>query len=67
MNVQKLSDEGAVQTINEICDGLKKWIESNPECAKAYLAELIDGFLDPMAQDDGFGTEGWEHAFGISD
>lgn len=47
MNVQKLSDEGAVQTINEICDGLKKWIADNPECAKAYLAELIDELPGP--------------------
>lgn len=66
MDVSKLSDSGAVKTFEEICDGLKLFIQSNPENASHYLEELIDNFLDPIAEDDGFGTEGWEHAFGIN-
>lgn len=67
MNIDTMSNEGAIQTLNEICDGMKRYFVDNPESIKYYLGQLIENFLDPLAQDDGFGTEGWEHAFGIED
>lgn len=65
MNFEKMSDVGAVETINEICDGLKKFVGNNPHAAKELLLVLTQETLYPLASDDFFGTEGWEHAFGI--
>lgn len=65
MKISKLSTDGAVETINEICDGIKKFIKNNPDAAKDLLQLLKDEVLDPLSSDDFFGTEGWEHAFGI--
>lgn len=65
MNVDKMSDEGAKKTVEEICDGLKQFVENNPKSAKELLASMIDGFLDMLAQDDFFGTEGWEIGLGV--
>lgn len=60
MNIAKMSNEGAVKTVNEICDGLKAFIANNPESAKELLVQLIQETLEPLASDDFFGTEGWE-------
>ncbi len=67
MNIEKMSQDGAVQTINEICDGIKKFVQNNPDTAKMVLTGLTEEFLDPASEDDFFGTEGWAHAFGIED
>lgn len=67
MNIEKMSETGAVQTIQEICDGLKKHVATNPESARELLLLLVQECLDPLAEDDFFGTEGWQHAFGIDD
>ncbi len=64
MNINKLSDAAKVTTINEICDGLKEWIKSNPSDADTVLVSLVE-MLQPLQEDDFFGTEGWGHAFGI--
>jgi len=66
MNVNKMSDKGAVETIEQICDGLKGFAKNNPENAKPLLAAMVDGFLDDLAQDDFFGTEGWEVGLGAA-
>jgi hypothetical protein len=66
MNIEKMSDAGAKKTVEEICDGLKQFVENNPEQAKDLLAHMIDDFLDPLAQDDYFGTEGWEVGLGAA-
>lgn len=63
--IEKMSDAGAVETVNEICAGLKKFVANNPESAKELLVQLIDETLNPLSEDDFFGTEGWEHYFGI--
>lgn len=60
MNVEKMSEEGAKNTVEQICDGLKEFLTNNPEQAKPLLAAMVDGFLDDLAEDDFFGTEGWE-------
>jgi hypothetical protein len=62
-----MSDEGAVATINDICDGIKRYLENNDESAKPLLEALIADVLDPLSADDFFGTEGWEHCFGLED
>lgn len=66
MNIEKMSEEGAVKTIGEICDGLKRFVSDNPESAKELLLALVDEALEVLAQCDFFGTEGWEHALGVS-
>lgn len=66
MNVEKMSQKGAVTTINEIADGLKQFISNNPDAAKDVLRQLVP-LLDELSGDDFFGTEGWEHAFGLED
>lgn len=65
MNIQKMSEEGAVQTVNEVCDGLKEFFIHNPEQAKEFLVQLMQETLDPLSDDDFFGTEGWEHGLGV--
>ena len=67
MNVSRLSDKGAAEVMALICDGLKRMTGENPESAKYLLEAMIDGFLEPVSSEDGFGTEGWEHAFGLDD
>lgn len=62
-----MSEDGAVETVNDICDGMKEFIANNPESAKTLLSELFSNVLDPLSCDDFFGTEGWEHAFNIED
>ena len=111
MNVSRMSDKGAVATLNEICDGMCRFVKDNPDAesllattlreeiindveeedgsittfdtvfdickelratvdrkpslAKDLLEYLIQGVLDPLAEDDFWGTEGWEHCFDI--
>ena len=64
MKMSKLSDAAALTTVNEIADGLKNFVKKNPDSAKA-ICEALGPALDELAEDDFFGTEGWEHAFGI--
>lgn len=65
MNIQKMNEAGAVKTVDEICDGLKQFVKKNPEAAKELLVQMIQETLEPLSSDDFFGTEGWEHTFGI--
>jgi len=67
MNIEKMSEKGAVKTVNEICDGMKKFVANNPHVAKELLVQLIQETLDPLASDDFFGTEGWEHGLGVDE
>ena len=65
--IRRLSEEGAVETVNEICDGMKNFVANNSDSAKTLLEELFTNVLDPLGSEDFFGTEGWEHYFGIED
>ena len=113
MNISRMSDQGAVETLNEICDAMCLFVKDNPEleeqllqllreevisdidddsCVEPYppfhniqgfcnqvksinqthpknarflLEDLVKGVLDPLAEDDFWGTEGWEHRFGM--
>jgi len=66
-NIEKMSDEGAVKTVEQICDGIKRFISKNPKQAKELLVVMELELLDMLAADDFWGTEGWEHCFGIED
>lgn len=66
INMKKMSQWGAVSTIEEICDGLKKFTHENPKTAKDILFMLISDVLEPYASIDGFGTEGWEVGLSVS-
>lgn len=66
MNIERMSDEGAVKTIHDICNGLVQFATDNPESAKELLLVLTQETLDPLASDDFFGTEGWEHGLGVN-
>lgn len=65
MNIEKMSEKGAVETIKEICNGLKHFASNNPHCAKEILVQLEQEFLEPLAEDDFFGTEGWENGLNV--
>lgn len=65
-SVSRMSEEGAVGAINDICNGLIHFFEEN-EGAKFFLESLIENTLDPLAAEDFFGTEGWEHGLGLED
>ena len=65
--INKMNEVGSVETLNEICDGLKKFGENCPESVKYLLVELVEKVLNQLDCDDFFGTEGWEHYFGMED
>ena len=62
MNVAKLSNDGAVEILEDICTGLIAFVQRNPTQAKLLLETLQDEVLDPLAEDDFWGPEGWSHA-----
>lgn len=67
MDTGKLNDKAVIETTQQICDGIKKFIENNPDSAAFILDRLVDDVCEPLNEDDFWGTEGWEHAFGIED
>lgn len=65
--IKKLSQKGSVELVGEICDGLKEFFASNPQGVKEFLVPLVENVLEPLACEDYFGTEGWEHGLGVED
>jgi hypothetical protein len=65
MNIKRLSLDGANETLKEILKGIDNHLTRNPEDAMVLLDKIKTEVLDPLSEDDFFGTEGWEHAFGI--
>ncbi len=65
--IKRLGEDGTIETINDICDGLKDFVANNPESAKPLLEELFTNVLEPLGSEDFFGTEGWEHCVGLED
>jgi hypothetical protein len=63
--IRKMNEDEAVDTVHMICDGLKDYVANNPEGSKALLEKLIAGTIEPLSENDFFGTEGWESAFGV--
>lgn len=65
MNIDKLSESGARQTLTDILKGIQTFADNSEEDdIKTLLHELVDVF-DELSQDDFFGTEGWQHYFGM--
>ena len=62
-----MSDEGCVETVKEICEGMKTFVDNCDESARFLLNELVEKVLNPLGDEDFFGTEGWEHYFGMED
>ena len=67
VDIDFLSDEGATQVLSKILTGLERFVERNPDIAKFILESVVYDFIEPISEDDFFGTEGWEHALGIED
>jgi hypothetical protein len=67
MDTGKLNDKAIIEVTNQICDGIKKFIKNNPDNAGIILDLLVDEVCEPLNGDDFWGTEGWEHTFGIED
>lgn len=65
--INKMSEAGSVETLHEICTGLKDFAENCPESVKPLLVELVEKVLNELDCEDFFGTEGWEHYFGMAD
>jgi hypothetical protein len=63
-----MSEDGCIETLKEILDGLKRCVEDFEEDSARYLLiELVTKVLNPLDCEDFFGTEGWEHYFGMED
>lgn len=67
ISVDRMSREGATEVIGQICEGLKRFVDQNPECAQDLLKAMIEGFLEPWGNDDRFGTEGWEVGLDVTE
>jgi hypothetical protein len=66
MRIDDLTEMAAQSILNKVCDGLKNRSNGN-HSAKEILAELEALFLDPLDNEDFFGTEGWQHHFDVVD
>lgn len=63
MNLNRYTDEGLDELIDDIARGLKK---EDRYTKLDVLTDLVTT-LDLLSEDDVFGTEGWEHRFGVED
>ena len=54
--VSKLNDKAVTKTIEAIFQHL---LTADIEMQRVVLNDLIDNVLDPLSEDDFFGTEGW--------
>jgi hypothetical protein len=63
MKVSKLNDEAVTETLKAIFSTI---IECDVDAQRDFLKELADK-MDELAEDDFFGTEGWEHWAGLDD
>ena len=65
--VSRMTDDGVVDVMDSICLGLMRITEDNPELGRELLQDLIYKFLEPLASEDAFGTEGWEKGLGVEE
>lgn len=57
-----------IKLLDKILKGIDAHVENtgkDEECLDYMLSGLID-YLDTYGDDDFWGTEGWQHAFGVS-
>lgn len=65
--VTDMKPESQIRTLKDICKKIAEANDDDLECnAEVVLAALIDA-LDETSEDDGWGTEGWQHFFGYED
>lgn len=65
IDVSKLKEEAQRDYLKTILENL---ITEEPDLLAEDVEYLLDHLiqaLDVLSEDDGFGTEGWEHRFGI--
>jgi len=59
-----------VKMLRDLCKQISdledSYLSTNEGCVEAILSQLVSG-LEIASQEDYFGTEGWEHAFGYGD
>lgn len=62
--VTDMKPEAQIKMLKDLCKQISElsdgYLEGN---AEILLDKLVDG-LEECSQEDGFGTEGWEHFFG---
>ena len=65
IDITKLTEEAQREFLQVILENLTK---EEPDLLKEDVEFLLDTLVDALntlSEDDGFGTEGWEHRFGI--
>lgn len=67
MNVTKMNNKEQITTLKDLCKKISELDDSElrGKTAETLLSYLSDGLSD-LDYDDAFGTEGWEHFFGIN-
>lgn len=68
MNIANLTDEAVLSLLSQITQGLANAIDRKtlPIEAARNLATGLVIELDEVSEDDGLGTEGWEHFLGVN-
>lgn len=56
MNTDNMTDDAIAEALRRICAAILKTDDK-----AEMLQALVDYFLDPLSEDDFFGTEGWEY------
>lgn len=63
MRIEKLNHKASL----EVLYAIKNYLEQADEEVLKLTLEGFVSHLDDLSCDDLFGTEGWEHAMGLSD
>ena len=65
MNVENFKPEAQIKILKHICKRIadldNDWLEGNAEGLLTAMVEV----MDDQDGDDAWGTEGWQHFFGI--
>lgn len=65
MNISKYTEKAKAETLKDICKQIAEMDTEDLEGLSAGLLSAIIPVLDEQSQDDAWGTEGWEHYFGL--
>jgi hypothetical protein len=66
INPSNLKPHVQEQLLKDICGGMIRFCNNNPHAREPLLEDLVN-MLDLLSEDDFFGTEGWEHCFGVEE
>lgn len=62
--VSDMKPKAQIKMLKDICRKISEWPDDVLEAnAEVILGYLVEG-LDAISEEDGLGTEGWEHYFG---